>query len=215
MDLTPLVARDTRSGSRSSTRSGSAVRTLPSSSAVGTRRDRRPGAGEREAAAGGRREPRQLTSRSSSRSSTASSQMLAHPVLRRGGVSVGDTTLVLRTPVVPIPAGPAGGLRPPASAAAPAPPPATSGGAPSAGTRACARGRRPSRGCSTWQPRPGAAAYVKVGGEVIAGRLIGLLEAMKLFNEIKSDVTGVVRRIVTEPGALVKTHQVLIEVEPT
>ena len=38
---------------------------------------------------------------------------------------------------------------------------------------------------------------------------------MKLFNEIKSDVTGVVRRIAADSGALVKTKQVLIEVEPT
>jgi biotin carboxyl carrier protein len=38
---------------------------------------------------------------------------------------------------------------------------------------------------------------------------------MKLFNEIKCDVTGVVRRIVAEDGAQVKTHQALIEVEPT
>jgi biotin carboxyl carrier protein len=64
-------------------------------------------------------------------------------------------------------------------------------------------------------PSPGAAPYVKVGGEVIAGQVIGLLEAMKLFNEIKCDVTGVVRRIVAEDGALVKTLQALSEVEPT
>ena len=64
-------------------------------------------------------------------------------------------------------------------------------------------------------PSPGAADYVRVGGEVNAGQVIGLLEAMKLFNEIKSDVTGVVRRIAAESGALVKTRQTLIEVEPT
>ena len=64
-------------------------------------------------------------------------------------------------------------------------------------------------------PSPGAADYVRVGGEVNAGQVIGLLEAMKLFNEIKSDVTGVVRRIAAESGALVKTKQMLIEVEPT
>ena len=46
---------------------------------------------------------------------------------------------------------------------------------------------------------------MRVGGEVNAGQVIGLLEAMKLFNEIKSDVTGVVRRIAAESGALVKT----------
>jgi biotin carboxyl carrier protein len=37
---------------------------------------------------------------------------------------------------------------------------------------------------------------------------------MKLFNEIKCDVTGTVRRIAVENGALVKARQTLVEVEP-
>ncbi|MFO1540827.1 MAG: acetyl-CoA carboxylase [Chloroflexota bacterium] len=64
-------------------------------------------------------------------------------------------------------------------------------------------------------PSPGAAPYVTVGGHVSAGQVIGLIEAMKLFNEIKSDVSGTVRRIAAENGALVKAKQVLIEVEPS
>ena len=47
-----------------------------------------------------------------------------------------------------------------------------------------------------------------------AGQVIGLIEAMKLFNEIKSDVTGTVRRIAVDSGALVKARQTLIEVDP-
>ncbi len=53
------------------------------------------------------------------------------------------------------------------------------------------------------------------GGEVSAGQVIGLIEAMKLFNEIKSDVTGTVRRMAAGDGDLVKAKQVLIEVDPT
>jgi acetyl-CoA carboxylase biotin carboxyl carrier protein len=49
---------------------------------------------------------------------------------------------------------------------------------------------------------------------VSAGQVIGLIEAMKLFNEIKSDVTGTVKRIAVESGSLVKARQTLIEVEP-
>jgi acetyl-CoA carboxylase biotin carboxyl carrier protein len=64
-------------------------------------------------------------------------------------------------------------------------------------------------------PSPGAVPYVKVGGTVSAGQVIGLIEAMKLFNEIKSDVNGTVRRIAAETGALVKAKQPLIEVEPS
>jgi len=63
-------------------------------------------------------------------------------------------------------------------------------------------------------PSPGAEAYVREGGEVSAGQVIGLIEAMKLFNEIKSDVTGVVRHIAAGDGDLVKARQVLIEVDP-
>jgi acetyl-CoA carboxylase biotin carboxyl carrier protein len=63
-------------------------------------------------------------------------------------------------------------------------------------------------------PAPGSAAYVQVGGEVAVGQVIGLVEAMKLFNEIKSHVAGRVVRIAAEAGALVKAKQTLIEVDP-
>jgi acetyl-CoA carboxylase biotin carboxyl carrier protein len=63
-------------------------------------------------------------------------------------------------------------------------------------------------------PAPGSAPYVQVGGEVAVGQVIGLVEAMKLFNEIKSHVAGRVVRIAAETGALIKAKQALIEVEP-
>lgn len=63
-------------------------------------------------------------------------------------------------------------------------------------------------------PSPGARAYVAEGDEINAGQVVGLIEAMKLFNEIKSDITGRVVRIHAESGALVKAKQPLIEVQP-
>jgi len=63
-------------------------------------------------------------------------------------------------------------------------------------------------------PAPGSAPYVQAGQEVAVGQVIGLIEAMKLFNEIKTDVAGRVVRLVAETGALVKAKQPLIEVEP-
>ena len=57
-------------------------------------------------------------------------------------------------------------------------------------------------------------ARPSVGREVVVGQVIGLIEAMKLFNEIKSDRTGRVVRVVAENGALVKAKHPLIEVEP-
>jgi acetyl-CoA carboxylase biotin carboxyl carrier protein len=63
-------------------------------------------------------------------------------------------------------------------------------------------------------PAPSSPPYLTVGGEVQVGQVIGLIEAMKLFNEIKSDRAGRVVRIVAESGQLVKAKQPLIEVEP-
>lgn len=63
-------------------------------------------------------------------------------------------------------------------------------------------------------PSPGAEPYVREGAEVHVGQVIGLIEAMKLFNEIKSDAAGRVARMCVESGALVKAKQPLIEIEP-
>ncbi len=64
-------------------------------------------------------------------------------------------------------------------------------------------------------PSPGARPYLTEGGEVAAGQVVGLIEAMKLFNEIKSDATGKVTRILVESGTLVKRQQPIIEVDPS
>jgi acetyl-CoA carboxylase biotin carboxyl carrier protein len=72
----------------------------------------------------------------------------------------------------------------------------------------------PLTGIFYTSPAPGSAPYVTIGAEVNTGQVIGLIEAMKLFNEIKSDVSGRVARIAAETGTLVKAKQPLIEVEP-
>jgi acetyl-CoA carboxylase biotin carboxyl carrier protein len=61
---------------------------------------------------------------------------------------------------------------------------------------------------------PGSPPFVTVGQQVAVGQVIGLIEAMKLFNEIKSDQAGRVVRLVAESGKLVKAKSPLIEVEP-
>jgi len=61
---------------------------------------------------------------------------------------------------------------------------------------------------------PQTEAFVQVGSNVGAGDVIGLIEAMKLFNEIRSTQSGRVRRIFAENGQLVRAHQPLLEVEP-
>ena len=60
---------------------------------------------------------------------------------------------------------------------------------------------------------PGADAMVKVGDTVAVGQPIGLIEAMKLFNEIKSDKAGRVSRVIAENGRIVKSKTPIIELE--
>jgi acetyl-CoA carboxylase biotin carboxyl carrier protein len=74
--------------------------------------------------------------------------------------------------------------------------------------------KAPLTGIFYASPAPGSPPYVQAGGEVAVGQIIGLIEAMKLFNEIKSDLSGRVVRLVAESGQLVKAKQPLVEVEP-
>jgi acetyl-CoA carboxylase biotin carboxyl carrier protein len=90
--------------------------------------------------------------------------------------------------------------------------PSTAGRDPAATARPSIKA--PLTGIFYSSPAPGTAPYVQVGGEVAVGQVIGLIEAMKLFNEIKSDLAGRVVRVVPDSGALVKAKQPLIEVEP-
>jgi acetyl-CoA carboxylase biotin carboxyl carrier protein len=97
-------------------------------------------------------------------------------------------------------------------------PPTASGAAPAAGTPygEPAPGHRfitaPLTGVWYRSPSPGAQPYVQLDGEVAAGQVVGLIEAMKLFNEIKSDVAGTISRLVADDGSLVKRQQPLYEV---
>ena len=62
-------------------------------------------------------------------------------------------------------------------------------------------------------PSPQAPAFIQVGSHVGEGEVIGLIEAMKLFNEIRSTASGKVRRIMIESGQLVRAHQPIVELE--
>jgi acetyl-CoA carboxylase biotin carboxyl carrier protein len=128
-------------------------------------------------------------------------------------VQVGGTGLVLRKPVAVAPVPPVSATGTPGAGTAAA------GGdsAPVAPAAAPARPsvKAPLTGIWYGSPSPGTAPYVTVGGEIVAGQVVGLIEAMKLFNEIKSDLSGRVARIHAENGKLVKARQPLIEVDPS
>jgi oxaloacetate decarboxylase alpha subunit len=61
---------------------------------------------------------------------------------------------------------------------------------------------------------PAAAPFVDVGDTVESGQTLCLLEAMKLFNEVKAEIDAVVRAIHVENAAPVEYGQLLFELEP-
>jgi acetyl-CoA carboxylase biotin carboxyl carrier protein len=61
-------------------------------------------------------------------------------------------------------------------------------------------------------PAPGVRPYVNVGDKIEVDQVICIVEAMKLMNEINSDVSGVVVEILVEDGQPVKYDQPLFRV---
>jgi acetyl-CoA carboxylase biotin carboxyl carrier protein len=64
-------------------------------------------------------------------------------------------------------------------------------------------------------PSPGAEAFVKIGGFIESGQTLCIVEAMKLMNEIESDVSGEVLRIFAENGQPVEYGQPLFGIRPS
>jgi len=63
-------------------------------------------------------------------------------------------------------------------------------------------------------PQPGAPPFVEVGDVVIAGQTLCVLEAMKLFNELKADLDARIRTIHADNGQAVEFGTLLFELEP-
>ncbi len=64
-------------------------------------------------------------------------------------------------------------------------------------------------------PSPGTEPFVKVGGYIEAGQTLCIVEAMKLMNEIESDMSGEVLRIFAENGQPVEYGQPLFGIRPS
>ena len=62
-------------------------------------------------------------------------------------------------------------------------------------------------------PSPGAPPFVEVGSRISAGDVVCIIEAMKILNQIESEVSGVVREIPVENGQPVEFGQTLMVVE--
>ena len=61
---------------------------------------------------------------------------------------------------------------------------------------------------------PEAAPFVSVGDKVSKGQTVCIIEAMKLFNEIESEVSGTIVKVMAENSSPVEYDQVLFVVEP-
>ncbi len=65
------------------------------------------------------------------------------------------------------------------------------------------------------RPNPDAEPYVRLGGKVQPTTVVGLIEAMKLYNDVTANCTGVVAEILVENQQAVEYGQVLFRVDPT
>jgi acetyl-CoA carboxylase biotin carboxyl carrier protein len=106
--------------------------------------------------------------------------------------------------------------------APPAPGPAPPANAPAAGN---ARAEKPSKallpiksptpGTFYAAPTPEAEAFVRVGARVTPTTVVCIIEAMKIFNEITADCSGVIAEVLVENQQPVEFGQVLFKVDPT
>lgn len=61
-------------------------------------------------------------------------------------------------------------------------------------------------------PSPEAEAFVNVGDKVKKGQILGIIEAMKLMNEIESEYDGVIEAVLIEDGSVVEYGQPLFRI---
>jgi acetyl-CoA carboxylase biotin carboxyl carrier protein len=63
-------------------------------------------------------------------------------------------------------------------------------------------------------PEPGAKPYVSVGSRVSKGEILCIIEAMKIMNEIESEVSGVVTEVLASDAQPVEYGQALFRIDP-
>lgn len=116
----------------------------------------------------------------------------------------------------PAAAPPPAALAPPPPAATPAAPaaePTGSAGEPDDELPAGHRIESPMVGTYYEAPAPGAAPFVQVGQRVKVGETLCIIEAMKILNQIESDVAGEVKAILCKNGDPIEFGQPLFIIE--
>ncbi len=61
---------------------------------------------------------------------------------------------------------------------------------------------------------PDKPVFVNIGDEITAGKTVCIIEAMKLFNEIESDIKGTIVKVLVDDASPVEYDQPLFLVEP-
>ncbi|AFD08260.1 acetyl-CoA carboxylase biotin carboxyl carrier protein [Solitalea canadensis] len=123
--------------------------------------------------------------------------------------TVVQATVPVAAPVAAIPAQAAA---PVATAPAPATTPAASAEAPSDANLITIKS--PMIGTFYRQASPEKPSFVNVGDEIRPGQVLCIIEAMKLFNEIESEISGRIVKVLVENASPVEYDQPLFLVEP-
>lgn len=106
-------------------------------------------------------------------------------------------------------------MAPPVAAPAPAAtPPAPKAEKPAAVSKNTLEIKSPMIGTFYRSANPDSPPFVSVGDKVSKGQTVCIIEAMKLFNEIESEVSGTVVKVMVENSSPVEYDQVLFVVEP-
>ena len=100
----------------------------------------------------------------------------------------------------------------PAASAAPAAPAAEKPAAPVASNGTIIKS--PMIGTFYRSPSPDKPVFVNVGDEVKAGQVLCIIEALKLFNEIESEISGRIVKVIADDSSPVEYDQPLFLVEP-
>jgi len=131
--------------------------------------------------------------------------------LRRGprSASPGQSTV---TPAAPATSGTPIATEP---ALAPSGDSAPAASAPVAPARAGATIKSPTPGTFYTGPNPEAPPFVTVGSRVTPTTVVCIIEAMKIFNEIQAECSGVITRVLVQNQQPVEYDQPLFEVEPS
>lgn len=131
--------------------------------------------------------------------------------IKTGGEERETTTYVQQVPVsAPVAQAPAAPVAPQAPAA-----PATTEATPAADDSKYITVKSPIIGTLYRKPSPDKPVFVEVGQNIKEGDVLCIIEAMKLFNEIESEVSGKIVKVLVDDASPVEFDQPLFLVDPS